>query len=214
MGKKILITIFIFVMTAVLIESCSLSSKNGDTLTNNTMAGKTDTAVFGAGCFWCTEALYERLKGVQLVDAGYSGGTVENPSYEQVCSGESGHAEVARIIYDPSVITYEQLLDVFWTVHDPTTLNRQGEDVGEQYRSVIFYKNDDQKQKAEKSKKDVATTLWKDPIVTEISPLKNFYVAENYHQQYYDSNPYAGYCQAIIAPKIIKFSEKFKDWIK
>ena len=178
------------------------------------MEGKTDTAVFGSGCFWCTEAIFERLEGIESVDAGYSGGTVPNPSYEQVCSGKTGHAEVARIIFNPSVITYEQLLDVFWTTHDPTTLNRQGSDIGAQYRSVIFYLNDEQKEKAEKSKKDAAPTLWKDPIVTEINPLTNFYLAEDYHQQYYDANPYAGYCQAIITPKILKFREKFKDLLK
>jgi len=214
MIKKTFVTMLIFVMTAVLIESCSLTGKTSNTITDNTMTGKTDTAVFGSGCFWCTEAIFERLKGVESVDAGYCGGTVPNPTYEQVCSGKTGHAEVARIIFDPSVITYEQLLDVFWTTHDPTTLNRQGSDIGAQYRSVIFYLNDEQKEKAEKSKKDIAPTLWNDPIVTEISPLTNFYLAEDYHQQYYDANPYAGYCQTIITPKILKFREKFKDLLR
>jgi peptide-methionine (S)-S-oxide reductase len=214
MIKKIFFAMLIFVLTAVLAEGCSLTSKDGETLTSNTMTGKTDTAVFGAGCFWCTEAIYERLKGVQSVEAGYSGGTVENPSYEQVCAGTTGHKEVAKIIFDPSVITYEQLLDVFWTIHDPTSMDRQGEDAGEQYRSVIYYLNDDQKAEAEKSKKEVAPTLWDKPIVTEIGPLVNFYGAEEYHQEYYDNNPYAGYCQAIISPKVVKFSSKFKDWLK
>lgn len=178
------------------------------------MSNNLDTAVFGMGCFWCTEAVFEELKGVQTVESGYSGGTVENPSYKQVCTGETGHAEVTRIIFDPSVITYDQLLQVFWTTHDPTTLNRQGADVGTQYRSVIFYLNDKQKEAAEKSKKDVAPQVWDKPIVTEISPLSKFYMAEDYHQDYYDNNQNQSYCQYVITPKVDKFRKKFKDWLK
>jgi peptide-methionine (S)-S-oxide reductase len=225
MPKKIFITMLIFVIAAALIQGCSftnkpdkkdLSHKNEYSTqdTNKVMPDKLDTAVFGAGCFWCTEAIYERLKGVESVEAGYSGGKVANPSYEEVCTGTTGHAEVARIIFDPTVISYDRLLDVFWTVHDPTTLNRQGADVGTQYRSVIFYLNDKQKQEAEKSKKEVAPTIWDDPIVTEISPLINFYKAEDYHQEYYDNNPGTSYCQFVINPKVQKFKKKFKDWLK
>lgn len=211
-------TMLIFVIIAALIQGCSFTNKtekiNFKQHTNQIMPEKLDTAVLGAGCFWCTEAVFERLKGVESVEAGYSSGTAVNPSYEEVCTGTTGHAEVARIIFDPTVITYDQLLDVYWTVHDPTTLNRQGADVGTQYRSVIFYLNDDQKQKAEKSKSEVAPIIWDDPIVTEISPLKNFYKAEDYHQEYYDNNPNASYCQFVINPKVQKFKKKFKDWLK
>lgn len=173
-----------------------------------------DTAIFGAGCFWCVEAIFQELNGVQSVEAGYSGGTVENPSYELVCTNTTGHAEVARIIFDPSVISYDDLLEVFWTTHDPTTLNRQGADVGEQYRSVIFYLNDAQKVSAEKSKKDVAPKIWDDPIVTAIESLKNFYIAEDYHQDYYTNNSTKSYCQFVINPKLEKFRKKFKEKLK
>jgi peptide-methionine (S)-S-oxide reductase len=214
MIKNIFITILIFVMAAFLLESCSRTDKTGNSSTNKNMTEKVDTAVLGAGCFWCTQAIYERLKGVKSIEAGYSGGTIENPTYQQVCLGSTGYAEVARIIFDPSVISYKQLLDIFWTIHDPTSLNKQGPDVGEQYRSVIFYANDEQKEAAEKSKKEVAATLWNKPIVTEISPLKNFYTAEKEHQEYFGNHPYAPYCETVINPKVVKFSEKFKDWLK
>lgn len=170
----------------------------------------TETAVFGAGCFWCVEAIYERVSGVKSVESGYAGGHVDNPTYKQVTSGTTGHAEVARLEYDPEVISYEELLEVFWHTHNPTTKNRQGADVGPQYRSVIFYMNEDQKQIAEESmKKTDASDLWEDPIVTEIEPLSNYSVAENYHQNYYENNPNAGYCSIVIAPKIAKFKKDF-----
>ena len=212
------ITIFFTALIAVFFISCSFTNKeeskvnkiNMDKITSSNL----DTAVFGCGCFWCTEAIFEELKGVESVEAGYAGGTVENPSYEQVCSGTTGHAEVARIIFDPSVISYDELLEVFWTTHDPTTLNRQGADVGEQYRSVIFYLNDKQKESAEKSKKDVAPQIWDNPIVTSIEPLKNFFIAEDYHQNYYDNNKTKGYCQFVINPKLEKFRKKFKEKLK
>jgi peptide-methionine (S)-S-oxide reductase len=212
------ITIFLTALTAVFFISCSFTNKeetkvkkvNMDNITSSNL----DTAVFGAGCFWCVEAIFEELKGVQSVEAGYSGGTVENPSYEQVCTGTTGHAEVARIIFDPTVISYDDLLEVFWTTHDPTTLNRQGADVGEQYRSVIFYLNEKQKEAAEKSKKEIAPKIWDDPIVTSIEPLKKFYIAEDYHQNYYDNNPTKGYCQYVINPKLEKFRKKFKEKLK
>lgn len=174
-----------------------------------------EQATFGAGCFWCVEAVFEELKGVTSVEAGYSGGTVKNPSYREVTTGNTGHAEVARLTYDPSVISYEQLLEVFWHTHNPTTLNRQGNDIGPQYRSVIFYHNEEQKKAAGQSlKKTDASDLWEDPIVTEIQPLENYYVAENYHQNYYANNPNAGYCQVVIAPKLKKFRKDFPHLLK
>lgn len=174
-----------------------------------------EEATFGAGCFWCVEAVFEDLKGVKKVEAGYAGGHVKNPTYEEVCTGNTGHAEVAHIVYDPDVISYEQLLTVFWHTHNPTTLNRQGADVGTQYRSVIFYHNEKQKEIAEKSLKETdASDLWDDPIVTKISPLKNYSKAENYHQNYYENNPNAGYCQVVIAPKLQKFRKEFSYLLK
>lgn len=215
------ITAFFIALIAVFVTSCSFTSKEQFTSSgkvNKDMdkitSSNLDTAIFGAGCFWCVEAIFQELNGVQSVEAGYSGGTVENPSYEQVCTNTTGHAEVARIIFDPSVISYDDLLEVFWTTHDPTTLNRQGADVGEQYRSVIFYLNDTQKESAEKSKKDVAPKIWDDPIVTSIEPLKNFYIAEDYHQNYYNNNSNKSYCQYVINPKLEKFRKKFKEKLK
>jgi peptide-methionine (S)-S-oxide reductase len=162
-----------------------------------------EKATFGGGCFWCVEAVYEQLPGVQSVLSGYAGGTKPNPTYEEVCTGKIGHAEVARITYDPTKITYEQLLGMFWQAHDPTTLNRQGADVGTQYRSVIFYHDEKQKAAAEKSKAE-AQKAFDDPIVTEIQPLKEFYPAENYHQDYYRNHANAPYCTFIIKPKLKK----------
>ncbi len=179
------------------------------------MEKKLEQATFGAGCFWCVEAVYELVEGVEYVESGYSGGHVEDPSYKQVVRGNTGHVEVARVHYDPSVISYEQLLEIHWHSHDPTTLNRQGNDVGEHYRSVIFYHNEEQKKTAEASlKKTDKSGLWDDPIVTTIEPLKNYYVAENYHQNYFENNPNAGYCSVVIAPKIKKFKKEFKHLLK
>jgi peptide-methionine (S)-S-oxide reductase len=176
---------------------------------------KTETATFGSGCFWCTEAIFERVNGVLDVISGYAGGHVNNPTYEEVCNGTTGHAECTQIIFNPDVISYDELLEIFWKTHDPTTLNRQGSDVGTQYRSVIFYHNEDQKQKAEYYKKKLEDEkIWKDPIVTEISPLTKFYIAEKYHQDYYENNPYQGYCSFVITPKVEKFEKVFKDKLK
>jgi peptide-methionine (S)-S-oxide reductase len=176
---------------------------------------KLEQATFGAGCFWCVEAIYERLEGVYNVESGYSGGHVINPSYQQVTTGRTGHAEVIRFDFDPSVISYETLLEVFWHTHDPTTLNRQGNDVGPMYRSVIFFHNEAQKEIAMASlKKTEASKLWKNPIVTQIEPLKNYYVAENYHQDYFANNPNAGYCSVVIAPKVRKFMKDFAHLLK
>jgi peptide-methionine (S)-S-oxide reductase len=172
-------------------------------------------ATFGAGCFWCTEAFFKDLEGVNLVIPGYAGGHVEHPSYREVCSGNTGHAEVAQITFDSSIISYKKLLTVFWHVHNPTTKDRQGNDIGEQYRSVIFYHNDEQKEIAERSKQDVDnSSLWKDPIVTDIEPLDNFYEAEEDHQNYYENHPNAGYCSVVIAPKVRKLRENFPHLLK
>lgn len=177
--------------------------------------GTTDTATFGSGCFWCTEAVFQQLNGVLKVTSGYSGGHVANPTYDEVCSKTTGHAEVTQIIFDPTVITYDELLEVFWKTHDPTTLNRQGNDVGPQYRSVIFYHNDAQKQKAEFYKQQLDKSgAWKDPIITEITAFKNFYEAEDYHQNYYVNNGSQPYCYFVIRPKMEKFEKVFKDKLK
>jgi peptide-methionine (S)-S-oxide reductase len=169
------------------------------------MEKRTDKAIFGAGCFWCVEAVFERLPGVLTVEAGYAGGTKANPTYEEVCTGTTGHAEVAEITFDPAVISYERLLEVFWDAHDPTTLNRQGADVGTQYRSVIFYQTQQQRDIAEQSLAKAQKGL-DDPIVTQIVPLKTFYKAESYHQDYYRSNPGAPYCTFVIKPKLKKLN--------
>ena len=175
---------------------------------------KTETATLGAGCFWCVEAIFQELKGVYKVESGYSGGHVDNPTYRQICYENTGHAEVAQITFDPKVISFEELLEVFWTTHDPTTLNRQGNDVGTQYRSVIFYHNDAQKVAAQNSLENVGQPLWEKPVVTEIAPLINYFPAEDYHQNYFKLNPDQGYCRVIINPKVIKFREQFADKLK
>lgn len=172
-----------------------------------------DTATFANGCFWCTEAIFEELNGVKSAVSGYSGGHTKNPTYKEVCSGETGHAECIQVVYDPSVISFEELLEVFWKTHDPTTLNRQGNDIGTQYRSAIFYHSEEQKNKSLEYKKALDQSgAWSNPIVTEIAPFTVFYPAENYHQQYFelngDSNPY---CQFVIQPKLEKFRKVFAD---
>lgn len=179
------------------------------------MSNKLETATLGAGCFWCVEAIFQGLNGVQSVVSGYAGGTVEHPSYQQVCTGVTGHAEAVQITFDPELVSFEDLLYVFWRTHDPTTLNRQGVDVGTQYRSVIFYHDEQQKAVAEKSKADTeASGLWPDPIVTEITPFRGFYQAEDYHQNYYRDNPNQPYCRVVIDPKIQKFKKQFQDRLK
>jgi peptide-methionine (S)-S-oxide reductase len=170
---------------------------------------KTELATLGGGCFWCTEAIYELLPGVTSAVSGYAGGTTPNPTYGQVCSGETGHAEVVQVEFDPALISYGKVLETFWEAHDPTTLNRQGADVGTQYRSIILYRDEAQKVAAEKSREQ-AQAHFKDPIVTEIVPLTKFYPAEKDHQNYFAENPNAGYCRAVIAPKVEKFEKKLK----
>ena len=183
---------------------------------NNNMQNKNIKEVtFGAGCFWCIEAVFEELKGVLSVESGYSGGAIPNPTYKQIGSGQTGHAEVARIKYDADIINFKELLEVFWQTHDPTTLNRQGNDIGTQYRSVIFYHNETQKEQSEHYMKELNNSgAFSSTIITEISPLKNYYKAENYHQNYYSLNPNQGYCQYIIAPKMEKFRKAFKEKLK
>jgi len=174
-----------------------------------------ESATFGNGCFWCTEAVFQQLKGVEKVSSGYSGGHVENPTYEQVCGKQTGHAEVLRIEYDPTVISYDELLEVFWATHDPTTLNRQGNDIGPQYRSVIFYHNDAQKEKAEKYKQELEKSgAFDKPIVTAIESLTNFYPAENYHRDYYKNHSSQPYCHFVIKPKMDKIKKVFADKLK
>lgn len=174
-----------------------------------------ETATLATGCFWCTEAIFRRLKGVQSVVSGYAASKVANPSYQAVCSGRTGAAEAVQITFDPSVISYDKLLEIFWHVHDPTTLNRQGNDVGTQYRSGIYYQNDEQKRIALASKEAIDTSGdYKKPVVTEILPFTNFYPAEDYHQEYYDSNPYQPYCMAVINPKVKKLLKGYRDDLK
>jgi peptide-methionine (S)-S-oxide reductase len=171
--------------------------------------GGTEVATLAGGCFWCLEAVYEQLKGVEQVVSGYAGGTVPDPTYEQVSTGKTGHAEVVQIRFDPRVITLRDLLEVFFTIHDPTTLNRQGADVGPQYRSAIFYHDDGQKQTAEQVIQEITTSgIWANPIVTEVAPLAAFYRAEDYHQEYFRRNAYQSYCQVVIAPKVAKFRQE------
>jgi peptide-methionine (S)-S-oxide reductase len=178
------------------------------------MNGK-EVATLAGGCFWCLEAVYNELRGVEKVVSGYSGGHVENPSYEAVTTGRTGHAEVVQLTFDPQVISYKELLDVFFTIHDPTTLNRQGADVGTQYRSAIFYHSPEQKAAAEKAIADItAAKIWNQPLVTEITALSKFYAAENYHQSYYERNPNQGYCRMVIEPKVIKFRKQFLPKLK
>ncbi len=194
------------------------NSKIEPSVTENMVYNDTltrETATFGAGCFWCVEAIFLQLNGVYKVESGYSGGTVVNPTYKQVCAGTTGHAEVIQVTYDPQVIAYDDLLEVFWQVHDPTTLNRQGADVGTQYRSVVFYHNNFQKERAEYFKKKLQDEgVYKDPIVTEISSFTTFYKAEDYHQNYFNQNGSDFYCTMVIQPKVDKFKKAFSSKLK
>lgn len=174
-----------------------------------------ETATLGAGCFWCVEAVFDDLKGVESVESGYSGGHTENPTYKEVCSETTGHAEVVQIRFDPHEISFRDILRVFFTVHDPTTLNRQGNDIGTSYRSAIFYHDDNQKQIAEEVIKEITDArIYDDPIVTEVKPFDKFYIAEDYHQEYFANNPNQPYCAAVVAPKVAKFRQKFADRLK
>ena len=209
-----------------LIMACSNNSKNNVTSEktdlpmstdeiNAAPAKNKDTATFGSGCFWCTEAVFQQVKGVDTVISGYSGGQIAKPTYKQVCSGTTGHAEVLQIVFNPALVSYSQLLEMFWYSHDPTTLNRQGNDEGTQYRSVVFYHNEQQKKEAEFYKKKLEEQkVFNSPIVTEISPLINFYPAEDYHQNYYNENSSQPYCMYIVRPKLEKFKKAFATKLK
>ncbi|MFA6468746.1 MAG: peptide-methionine (S)-S-oxide reductase MsrA [Bacteroidota bacterium] len=179
------------------------------------MEKQLETATLGAGCFWCVEAIYQRLEGVEKVESGYSGGTIQHPSYEQVCTGTTGHAEVIQVTFDPKKLSYRELLAVFFRTHDPTTLNKQGADVGTQYRSAIFFHSEEQHRIAEEVKKETdAAKVWDDQIVTEISPFREFYKAEEYHQNYYNQNSFQPYCMMVINPKLSKFKKEFSGKLK
>jgi len=221
--------ILIFSLFTTLAFGCSLTGKSTKTSSNKqekkteeketemkmTDTTKLEKATLAGGCFWCIETIFQDLKGVEKVESGYSGGTTKYPSYQEVCSGTTGHAEVVQVTFDPSVISYEQLLTVFFHVHDPTTLNRQGADAGTQYRSAIFYHNDEQKKTVEKVKDDITKSgLWDDPIITEITEFSEFYKAEDYHQNYYKDNPEKSYCSYVIAPKVRKFYKEFGYLLK
>jgi peptide-methionine (S)-S-oxide reductase len=181
----------------------------------NAVAAGKEVATLAGGCFWCLEAVYDGMKGVHSVESGYMGGRSASPTYEEVCSGETGHAEVVRVTFDPAVVSFEELLEVFFVIHDPTTLNRQGNDVGTQYRSAIFYHTPQQKAAAEAViARLAAARLWSGKIVTEIAPASAFHMAERYHQEYYSRNPYQPYCQAVVAPKVAKFRKHFLEKLK
>ncbi|MFA6978250.1 MAG: peptide-methionine (S)-S-oxide reductase MsrA [Ignavibacteriaceae bacterium] len=210
-------TKYIFLFLLISLTACNKGKDNNNFKDQEIMEATTkiDTATFGSGCFWCSEAIFERVKGVQKVISGYAGGATENPSYEQVCTGKTGHAEVCQILFDPSIVTFADLLKIFWKTHDPTTLNRQGADAGTQYRSVIFYHSDEQKKIAQHYKVELENSgAWENPIVTEISPLKKYFPAEAYHQNYFANNPTQGYCSFVIAPKVEKFEKVFKEKLK
>ncbi len=207
------------IFSTVVLQGCQ-ESKNENQINNkknmNEVQNKNlTTATFASGCFWCTEAIFERVKGVYSIESGYTGGTIENPSYQQVSNGNTNHAEAIQLMFDSTEITYDELLEIFWKTHDPTTLNKQGADTGTQYRSAVFYHNEDQKRKAEFYKNELNEAgLWKGPIVTEIVPFKKFYKAEDYHQDYYENNPNQGYCAYVITPKVEKFEKIFKSKLK
>lgn len=207
-----IVAIFALTSCTGQVKTEEVKTNTKDTLITN---GKMEKATLGAGCFWCVEAVFAELEGVSKVESGYMGGQTVDPTYKAVCSGTTGHAEVAQITYDPNVISFEELLEVFFKVHDPTTLNRQGGDVGTQYRSVIYYHSDAQKNKAIEIKNALDQSgAWNNPIVTEISEAEKFYIAENYHQNYLENNPNQGYCVAVVRPKLEKFRKVFKDKLK
>ena len=191
------------------------TQKGSEKQASNPEKGKKEVATLAGGCFWCLEAVYNDLRGVEKVVSGFSGGHVAKPKYEQVVTGKTGHAEVVQITFDPQVISFKELLDVFFTIHDPTTLNRQGADIGTQYRSAIFYHSPEQKAAADKTITDItAAKIWKNPIVTEVTKFDAFYPAEEYHQRYYERNPNQGYCRMVIEPKVIKFRRQFMSKLK
>ncbi|MFC7336081.1 peptide-methionine (S)-S-oxide reductase MsrA [Haloferula chungangensis] len=200
-------TLLSFIAVATLSACTAMSEEDKKPAALPEVPEGAEVATLGAGCFWCTEAVYDQIDGVYSSTSGYMGGTVKDPTYQQICTGTTGHAEVVQVVFDPKKLSYEKLLDWFWALHDPTTLNRQGADVGTQYRSAIFYHSEEQKKTAEASKKAAAADF-KDPIVTEITKLETFYPAENYHQDFYFQNKTNGYCRAVISPKLEKLKLK------
>lgn len=215
--------LFISIVSFIGLSSCAQKNNKSNTkkepkamtTANTSTPLSMDTATFGTGCFWCTEAIFQQLEGVEKVTSGYSGGTVVNPTYEEVCSKTTGHAECLNIVYDPAKISFDELLEVFWQTHDPTTLNRQGGDAGPQYRSVVFYHNEEQKAKTAKYKAELDKSgAFNNPIVTTLEPFTIFYPAEAYHQNYYNNNTSQGYCQFVIRPKLEKFEKVFKSKLK
>lgn len=216
--------LLLLVPAAILLMSCTATPSSSVQTSENMNSNPSpipdtsltmETATFGGGCFWCIEAIFQQVEGVVKVSSGYMGGQRENPTYEQVCSGATGHAEVVQVVYDPAKVSFVDLLEIFWGVHDPTTLNRQGADVGTQYRSVVFYHSTSQRQLAEEYKMKLdASGAFNDPVVTEISPASNFYVAENYHQNYYNENGGQPYCSIVIRPKLEKFKKVFAKKLK
>ncbi len=195
--------------------SCAQNTNKNSNQLSMANAEQMETVTLGAGCFWCVEAIFEQLKGVSKVESGYSGGHIKNPSYKEVCTGTTGHAEVCQVTYNPAEISFKDILEVYWQTHNPTTLNRQGADVGTQYRSVIFYHNEEQKRIAEEMKKRLETAkVWEDPIVTQIVAFDSFYKAEDYHQEYYFNNSSQPYCTMVITPKVEKFKKVFSDKLK
>lgn len=208
---------FIILAALLLVQTACYSNQNKITM-QETTNNNTDSAIFGAGCFWCVEAVFQRLNGVLKVESGYAGGHIKNPTYREICSGLTGHAEVIKITYDPTLVSFETLLQVFWQTHDPTTLNKQGADVGTQYRSAIFYLNPNQKELAEKYKQELnEAKVFNNDIVTEITAFTNYYPAEDYHQNYYNQNSDQPYCKFVIAPKLDKLEKIFKqkpEWKK
>jgi peptide-methionine (S)-S-oxide reductase len=202
-----LLIIFLFIIF--------VHNSNAQTMLAKQNEVKMDTATFGAGCFWCVEAIFSRVRGVLEVQSGFSGGSIKNPSYKEVCTGKTGHAEVCQVVFDPQQVKYIELLEMFWKIHDPTTLNRQGNDIGTQYRSVIYYHDREQQKVATEMKKRLNEgNIWESPVVTEISAFEVFYPAEDYHSDYYDSNPNQPYCRFVITPKVEKFEKVFREYLR
>lgn len=211
MGR--LLSLYLVLLAAS--SSCAQEKQPQKNMTESSNTSNNETATFGSGCFWCTEAIFLNVEGVSEVVSGYTGGKVKNPTYKEVCSGLTGHAEVIQLKFDPQVVSYDELLEIFWQTHDPTTLNRQGADVGTQYRSVVYYHNENQKQKAEYYKNKLEQEqVFSSPIVTEISPAETFYKAEDYHQNYYNLNSTQPYCSYVITPKLEKFKKIFKEKLR
>jgi len=215
MASFFLVPLTMILLNAGCSQPTKVETKNTETTMTTMKPENLDTATFGAGCFWCVEAIFLEMKGVVSVTSGYTGGEVKNPTYKEVCSGTTGHAEVTQVIYDPSQSSFKDMLEVFWQIHDPTTLNKQGADVGTQYRSAVFYHNDRQREEAEYFKqKLIEEKAYDKPIITEITPLKEFYKAEDYHQNYYGQNGEQTYCVYVIRPKLDKFRKAFKHKLK